>query len=183
MRKVAEALGAGTMSLYHYVKTRDELLTLMHDTVIGELNLPYEPEGDWRAEMVRVGTGIRAIAARHPWISELSYPTDPGPNFAKLREYLLAIDHGGLEGTGKLDLVRTVLAFVYGFIAIEASERAAADIARRPSSEDEALYGRLVADVEPHLDLDAMFNRQLGYVLSGLEAEILEPMRRRDADV
>ena len=29
MRRVARELGAGTMTLYHYVRTKDELLALM----------------------------------------------------------------------------------------------------------------------------------------------------------
>ena len=34
MRRIARELGAGTMSLYHYVRSKDELLALMWDAVI-----------------------------------------------------------------------------------------------------------------------------------------------------
>ena len=37
MRRLAGALGAGAMSLYHYVKSRDELLDAMIDLVFEEI--------------------------------------------------------------------------------------------------------------------------------------------------
>ena len=37
------------MSLYHYVRSKDELLALMWDAVMGELIVPDEElSGDWR---------------------------------------------------------------------------------------------------------------------------------------
>ena len=37
MRRLAAELDAGTMTLYHYVRTKDELLTLVVDAVMGEV--------------------------------------------------------------------------------------------------------------------------------------------------
>ncbi len=52
MRRVAQALGAGTMTLYHYVRSKDELVTLMHDAVMGEVLVPEgELPSDWRAAL------------------------------------------------------------------------------------------------------------------------------------
>src|SRR5262249_21982259 len=52
MRRVAADLGAGTMTLYHYVRTKDELIALMDDAIVGEVLLPDDelPRG-WRAAM------------------------------------------------------------------------------------------------------------------------------------
>src|SRR6266545_5053429 len=48
MRRIARELGAGTMSLYHYVRSKDELLAVMWDTVGGELIVPEDQlSGDW----------------------------------------------------------------------------------------------------------------------------------------
>ena len=168
MRKVADVVGSGTMSLYHYVKTRDELLMLMHDTVIGELELPPAPVEDWRSEMMRVGPRMRATAARHPWISGLPFPSDPGPNFTALRTYLQRVDYEGLTVNQAIDLIRTVLAFVHGIIAMEASEQATANTARKVKEH---------AVGDPEFEYDAMFNRQLEYVLAGLEAKLIAPAR------
>src|SRR4051812_43136392 len=35
MRRIASELDSGTMTLYHYVRTKDELLTLIVDTIMG----------------------------------------------------------------------------------------------------------------------------------------------------
>ena len=40
MRRIAAELDAGTMTLYHYVRTKDELLTLVVDAVMGEVVIP-----------------------------------------------------------------------------------------------------------------------------------------------
>ena len=48
MRKVAERLGTGAMSLYRYVPSKAELLDLMLDTIHGE-DPPPEDDGPWRA--------------------------------------------------------------------------------------------------------------------------------------
>ena len=42
MRRIATELDAGTMTLYHYVRTKDELLTLVVDAVMGEVVLPAD---------------------------------------------------------------------------------------------------------------------------------------------
>ena len=59
MRRVAAAIGAGTMSLYRYVPKKEDLFDLMIDAVGGEYDLPAEPSGDPRADL----TGL---AASHP---------------------------------------------------------------------------------------------------------------------
>ena len=40
MRRLAAELGAGTMTLYHYIHTKDELLALLNDSVMGEVVIP-----------------------------------------------------------------------------------------------------------------------------------------------
>ena len=37
MRRIAAELGAGTMTLYYYVRTKDELVALMDDAIMGEV--------------------------------------------------------------------------------------------------------------------------------------------------
>src|ERR1700761_643123 len=43
MRRVAEELGAGTMTLYYYVRTKEDLLTLIVDVLMGEICEACEP--------------------------------------------------------------------------------------------------------------------------------------------
>src|SRR3954447_23595661 len=49
MRRIAADLGAGTMTLYHYVGGKDELVALVSDAIMGEIVVPDDelPDG-WR---------------------------------------------------------------------------------------------------------------------------------------
>ncbi|SBS73054.1 TetR/AcrR family transcriptional regulator [uncultured Microbacterium sp.] len=85
MRRLASALGAGAMSLYHYVANKDELLDAMIDTVFDEIDFP--PEGtDWQSAMRERAVSARQVLARHPWaIGLMESRTSPGP--ANLRHH------------------------------------------------------------------------------------------------
>ena len=50
MRRLASTLGAGAMSLYHYVASKDELLDAMIDVVFSEIELP-DMGADWQTAM------------------------------------------------------------------------------------------------------------------------------------
>ena len=86
MRRLADALGAGAMSLYHYVANKDELLDAMVDVVFSEIEPP--PEGsDWQSAMRRESESARQVLARHPWaISLMESRTTPGPANLRHRE-------------------------------------------------------------------------------------------------
>ena len=50
MRRLADDLGAGVMSLYYYVANKEQLLDAMIDVVFEEIELPPE-ETDWKTAM------------------------------------------------------------------------------------------------------------------------------------
>nr|WP_202886187.1 TetR/AcrR family transcriptional regulator [Kribbella sandramycini] len=94
MGGVAKELGVGTMTLYTYVPSKDELLELMVDQVLGERELPgpdQRPAG-WRAQVALYADETRAMFRRHPWLSQVSPIRPPvGPGMLAGREYLLAV--------------------------------------------------------------------------------------------
>src|ERR1700747_1644424 len=52
MQAVAQALGAFTpMSLYRYVYSKEGLIDLMLDAVLGEAKPPEQSSGDWSADV------------------------------------------------------------------------------------------------------------------------------------
>ncbi|WP_084961444.1 TetR/AcrR family transcriptional regulator [Thermoactinospora rubra] len=116
MRRVAEKLGVGTMSLYTYVPGKPELLDVMFDTVVGETLRPADvPEG-WRARLEHVARENWAMYLRHPWLLQVA-TTRPvlGPNVVAKYEYeLRAVDGIGLTDL-EMDLVVTLISgFVHG---------------------------------------------------------------------
>src|SRR5262244_701385 len=81
MRRIAAELGAGTMTLYYYVRTKDELIALMDDAIMGEILIPEDeiPEG-WREGMAEIARRSHAIFVRHPWSLESLRNAEGGPN-------------------------------------------------------------------------------------------------------
>lgn len=126
MRRVADRLGVGAMSLYTYVPGKGELVDLMIDQVLGELDRPELP-GGWRARLDHVAHANLALYRRHPWLLQVNTARPPmGPNLVAKYDYEL----GALEGTGLSDvemdtLLTAVLAYVSG-AATAAVEAAAA---------------------------------------------------------
>jgi AcrR family transcriptional regulator len=91
MRRVARALGAGAMSLYHHVADKEALLDELVDLVFAEIALP--PEGvDWGAALRQRMRSAQDVLRRHPWsIALMESRTRPGPANLRQREAMLAV--------------------------------------------------------------------------------------------
>lgn len=107
MRRVAEALGVSTMSLYTYVASRTELVEAMLDTVLAEqlaeLAALTEGEGptDWQAGLLGVAEASWSLSLRHPWVLEVFTGRPPlGPNAIAAYDLELRV----LEGIGLTDV-------------------------------------------------------------------------------
>ena len=122
IRSLAQELGVRPMSVYHYVKGKDEIIDEIVDRVFGEMDLPAV-QGDWRTEMHRRCGSARAVLRRHSWaIPLLQARTSPGP--ATLRHLDAVI--GCLRAAGfSLELTAHAYAlidsYVYGFAMSEMS--------------------------------------------------------------
>jgi len=98
MRRIGQELGTGAMSLYRYVPRRDDLIDLMLDAVLGEVELPERPGGDWRADLALVAHQTRAAGLRHPWQATLARRPTLGPNLLRIYDFsLAALDGFGLH--------------------------------------------------------------------------------------
>ncbi|WP_135554503.1 TetR/AcrR family transcriptional regulator [Paenibacillus cymbidii] len=81
MSRVAQSLGFTTMSLYRYLKSKDELLVLMHDAACHIPIPPEDPGQTWRDEMKAYVWACIGIFRKHPWFGEIpiaSVPLSPG---------------------------------------------------------------------------------------------------------
>jgi len=118
MRRVAAELGAGTMTLYHYVASKNELVALMEDAVMGELLVPEgELPGDWREALTAIARRTRATFIRHPWAVSGMHGTGMSPHALRHFEQSLAAVAGtGLDAAARLDVVATVDDYVSGFV-------------------------------------------------------------------
>ncbi|MCC3773914.1 GntR family transcriptional regulator [Streptomyces sp. UNOB3_S3] len=124
MRAVAAELGVGTMVLYRHVPGKDELVTLMADTVFGEARVPaYAPDG-WRARLEVSARVQWALYRRHPWLAKSVSTTGLllSPNALGLLEWTVApAVERGLGAAESLRTAVTLAAFVRG-IAVDLEE-------------------------------------------------------------
>lgn len=186
MRKVADHLGAGAMSLYRYVDSRDDLLDLMADRVSAEAIAPPRT-GDWRADLTGAAHILRDVTLRHPWLTRHATTAGGfGPNTVTMTESTLTLLDGyGLDIDEMLDVWRTLVAFVQGYASAEAqrleahrrrAEQAAADGDETgPSYLDTVaasgrypLASRALLGPKRPVDPQQTFDRRLGYLLDGL---------------
>src|ERR1700677_1631573 len=92
MRKLADELDAGAASLYWHVGSKDGLLDLVMDEIIGEGNVPDPDPGRWQAQLKQGARDQRAASLRHPWIVRVSIGRIPmGPNALRYSERIPSI--------------------------------------------------------------------------------------------
>jgi AcrR family transcriptional regulator len=117
MRRVAQALGAGTMTLYHYVRNKDELVMLMNDTVMGEVLVPEgELPEEWREAIATIARRSHEAFERHRWTLDRVTDISIGPNGIKhFEQSLQAVASTGLPAQERLHLISLVDEFVFGY--------------------------------------------------------------------
>ncbi len=128
MRRVAQELQVGTMSLYYYVKTKDDLIRVMDDALMGEALLPSLPK-DWRRAMLEIAKRTHAVFIRHPWALVAMASAPPGLNAMRHTEQCLeALAGTRMTAKQKISLLATVDDFVFGHALREAYTEAAIDM-------------------------------------------------------
>lgn len=184
MRRLAGVLGAGAMSLYHYVASKDELLGAMIDAVFDEIELPPK-ETEWQSALRQRAVSARQVLARHPWaLGLMESRTSPGPANLRHHEAVTAC----LRRAGFPVLMAThanwlLDSYVYGFALQEAS--LPFDTADEFADMGEDVYlPQLPPDEFPYLNESAAALVAAGYdpaeeFLFGLDLILaaLEPLR------
>ena len=180
MRKIAAALGAGTMSLYNYVPKKEHLFDLMLDATAGEFALPEQPSGDPRADLTLLAHEQLAAMRRHPWLPRLVVNRPSmGPNALRCTEFFLAaLADSPLAGGTKMELFAMFNGFVTQF-AVWQHTAAGADAERWQADLVTYLGGAIADGRYPHLaaaltagagsppmDADGVFARSLDRTLT-----------------
>jgi AcrR family transcriptional regulator len=128
MRRIARELKVGTMSLYYYVKTKDDLIAVMDDALMGEIVLPSVPK-EWRPALLQIAERTHAMLVRHPWALVAMLTAPPGLNAMRhVEQCLEALAHTSMTAAQKLMLLATVDDFVFGHALREASSRTPPDL-------------------------------------------------------
>jgi len=192
MRRVAQRLGAGTMTLYHYVRNKDELVALMTDQVMAEVVLPEGELSDhWRTALTQIATRSRDAFAAHHWIFERFGDGRPGPNGMRhFEQSLQAVAPLDLDREQTFEIIGQVDDYVFGFSLRELQEREEHErgwpaevlefLQREIDTGNYPLISRFFGDdvnaaVEDIVDFMAQegrFERGLDRLLDGIEADV-----------
>jgi AcrR family transcriptional regulator len=187
MARVAQELGASTMSLYRYVASKDELLTLMVDAAVGPPP-PADPDEDWRAGLARWTWSYHARLSEHPWgvrVPITGPPTTPN-QVAWMERALWAMRDSGLSEEEKA----SVLLLLSGYVRNEAT--LTAELTATGFISDEAMMGytRLLRTLTNPAEFPALYalldagvldradppEKEFGFglerILDGIEAHI-----------
>ena len=187
MRRLADELGAGAMSLYHHVRGKDALRDGMVDIVFGEIELPVS-DGDWMAAMRRRALSTREALRRHPWAVGLMESTKtPGQADLRLHEAVLkCLREAGFSVELAVQSYSVQDAYIYGYalqergMAYQSQQQFAETAGKRVQQVEAAMED--VARVYPYLaevvgghvaqhghDFGEAFEFGLDVILEGLE--------------
>ena len=173
MRRLADRLGAGAMSLYWHVGNKDEVFDLALDAVL-EYRRPATAESqDWRADVVHMLEDWRASMLRHPWSASLLPRRALGPNMLGRLELLSKTLSGAGVADADLNVaIWSVWNYVMGATITRGSfersddDRAAAQLRLTELSERYPTIerSRLLLDS----DWDGAFRKGLDFLLDGV---------------
>ncbi|GAA2205505.1 TetR/AcrR family transcriptional regulator [Nonomuraea monospora] len=156
MRRIAADLGVTAGSLYWYVRTKDDVLELALDRVLGEVGAdPDEP--DWRLGLAGLARNTRTMLLRHRWaLLELTVRPNLGPNAFTLAETgLRLLSRAGFADADLDAAMATVNDQVVGAVIAEVAWRDTLTRMRRSgvewSEHATTLYLRDVAERHPLL--------------------------------
>jgi AcrR family transcriptional regulator len=97
MKRLASALGVGEMTLYGYVRTKDEIFDALTDLALSELALPAR--GEWDTQLRELFNNLHDLLVRHPSVAHLdSVRPTTGPAALRIANRTL-----GLLGDARVD--------------------------------------------------------------------------------
>ena len=149
MRRVADRLGVGAMSLYTHVPGRDELADLMIDSALGSLyssiDEPYNSTTGWRAGLAFVAERNWQLYRRHPWLLDAQRARAVlGPHTNDKYEAELRV----IDGVGLTDVeMDSVLTLVLTHVAGAARGLASFERNRKQSGMTDAQWWAATAPV------------------------------------
>ncbi|MFT5136858.1 MAG: AcrR family transcriptional regulator [Arenicella sp.] len=190
IRKLAHALDAKPMTIYHYVPNKEAIIDGMVDRVFSEIDLPQN-DLDWKSSIRQRSASARSVLANHPWAVPLM-ESRRTPGTATLCQHDAVIGclrKGGLSVKMTAHAYAVIDAFIYGFAMQEASLPATSgsEIAELAESIIDATtmneYPHLMElttqhVLQPGYDFAKEFDFGLNLILNGLEsASNLKPRR------
>jgi AcrR family transcriptional regulator len=122
IRKLADSLDVGPMTIYHHVPGKEQIIDGMVDMVFSEIDLPPTTL-DWKAAIRARCVSARSVLNRHWWAAPLMETrTSPGPATIVHHDAVIGcLRSGGLSLQMTAHAYAILDSFLYGFAMQEAS--------------------------------------------------------------
>lgn len=122
MRHIATRIGSAPTSLYWYFSDKEQLYELMVDAIIGEIELPGQPSGDWRADLAAIARATRTALRQHPWFPQLGIHPVAGPQTIRYGAIAMRSFQGlGLDPETEVSILAALNTYIFGFLQRESA--------------------------------------------------------------
>jgi TetR/AcrR family transcriptional regulator, tetracycline repressor protein len=178
MRALAQRCGVPTMTLYRYVRTKEDLLSALADRVLGQLQLPEPGTLSWQEELAAVFRSVHDLLLANPDIAQVAarQPVAGEAAYRGAEVVLDALRRAGIEGEAAASAFATLFSFTLGFVQQQLLSSAPGSLARR-----QAVIERLPLDDYENLSRlsavfllrssDRHFQDGLDLIIRGLETK------------
>src|SRR3984885_11642725 len=180
MRSLAAALGTGPMTIYNYVKDREELEGLVAEAVLADVRLPRRSDS-WRSDVKSIATAIWRSVRQHPNAAPLvlTRRTVSAAGYLPAERLIEALGRAGLSDLDLLAAFRAVLSLVMGAAQVELAGPLASTDRDDANVVGAKRIGHLAGSEHPHMaglaqtsqrsTMAADFNRGLDMLLTGIQ--------------
>jgi AcrR family transcriptional regulator len=185
MRHLGRELGVEAMSLYRYVKGKEDILDGILEVVMAEFEFPEET-GEWEADVRAGARAWRRLMIDHPTVIALfAESKHPASSPERLRPMEWAFDllgRGGLSEDEVVHAFRAIGGYIMGSVLNEVANPVPGMGDRDHRAEHEQLAGALPPTEFPNLvrllplmaecDAEVDFEFGLDLLIAGLRAKI-----------
>lgn len=173
IRRVAAVLDVRPMSLYTHIVSKDELLSLMVNELMGTLIIEAPLPDDWREALSVIAHRIFRMYASHPWVlALLARRPRPGPNVTEQAKQLArAVESLRLPPDEMWTLLSIFNDYILGHALRVATTGVTSDFVKNLSEQDRAELPEVAAlvNTEETRRSGEVFELGLQVVLDGLE--------------
>ncbi|WP_030417722.1 TetR/AcrR family transcriptional regulator [Streptomyces sp. SCSIO 75703] len=191
VRRLATELGVGTMTLYSYFRSKEEILDGMADHVLGRMRLPAEPDAGPAEALRTAGYAFLAMMREHPSVVRLfsTRITDsPTALRGAMEAVLRRLVDAGIPGPVAIRCYGFLITYAIGFASYQAPRpwgRATAEDGAEQRRQRRHFYAALPIEEFPLVvDLAAEVTELPSdeQFAAGLEAYIDSTLRALDQD-
>jgi AcrR family transcriptional regulator len=177
MRALAEALGMGTMALYRYFPSKNELMDAAIDLAAGEIDLPEREARSWKEQLAGVARELFDAGVRHPSLARERFNRPlQSPGAMRVTDHAVALLlEAGLSRRDAVAAFKALVIHALGAAALVASE-SRPDVRRKASERHASLpaeelpaFAAVANEFTAALGGQQAFDLGLAALLDGIE--------------